>query len=382
MWNRPWRLAEGAAIGGGLLAAGAMLQLTIGAISWQSLSSPLNLIVLIVYLLVLGVAYTQRKRLYIVGWLMTRPAAVSALLFGVAVTLVMGLTGWDEMLSAWPFVLIYVWLMSIVGLIAIDRMRRLVCGPQVSSSRLATATSVMNHTGLFLAMVCGTLGNADMQRLHMTVKVGSPEWRATDAENPDGLCELPLAIELHSFTIDEYAPAYAIIDNETGKVMNDSPWTVEEDTLYDYAAPRPESESYVEWRSMGACTAAHVTAKREGTEVAGWVSCGSFMFPYRALRLDDRCSVVMPEREPKRFASDVTVYTQSGQKTDAVIEVNHPLQTEGWKIYQLSYDEALGRWSDTSVFELVRDPWLPWVYAGIFLMLAGAVMTFLTSRKR
>ena len=33
------------------------------------------------------------------------------------------------------------------------------------------------------------------------------------------------------------------------------------------------------------------------------------------------------------------------------------------------------------LFELVRDPWLPWVYAGIFLMLAGAVGLFIIPKN-
>ena len=134
---------------------------------------------------------------------------------------------------------------------------------------------------------------------------------------------------------------------------------------------------------MGACTAALVTATNEATgeKCSGWVSCGSFMFPYRALRINDRYSAVMPDREPRRYASEVTVYTRSGQSINATIEVNKPLEVEGWKIYQLSYDEKLGRWSDTSVFELVSDPWLPWVYAGIYMMLAGALLNFAISRK-
>ena len=80
--------------------------------------------------------------------------------------------------------------------------------------------------------------------------------------------------------------------------------------------------------------------------------------------------------------AQVTVYTKSGKSIDATIEVNRPLEVEGWKIYQLSYDERLGRWSDTSVFELVSDPWLEWVYVGIYLVLAGALLNFLTTRKR
>lgn len=245
MWNKPWRFAEGAAIGAGLVIVGMILQLSIGPINWQMLSAPLNLILLVAFLLALGVLCFLRKRLYIVSWTLTLHAAAPALVFGVALTLVMGLSGWDEMLSAWPFVLIYIWLMIIVGLVTIDRAMRLLTGKNVRLSRFATFTSLLNHAGLFMAMVCGTLGNADMQRLHMTVKVGNPEWRAVEADNHAKMHELPIAIELHSFSIDEYPPQYTVIDNETGQVLKEAPWQIVEDTLYDYAAPRPQSEEYV-----------------------------------------------------------------------------------------------------------------------------------------
>ena len=101
------------------------------------------------------------------------------------------------------------------------------------------------------------------------------------------------------------------------------------------------------------------------------------MFPYVSLPLSDSVSLVMPEPEPKRFASEVTVYTKEGERTDALIEVNKPLSIGGWKIYQLSYDETKGKWSRTSIFELVRDPWLPVVYAGILMMLLGSVCLFI-----
>lgn len=89
----------------------------------------------------------------------------------------------------------------------------------------------------------------------------------------------------------------------------------------------------------------------------------------------------MLDREPKRFASEVLMYGQSGVKMDTVVEVNKPVEIEGWKVYQLSYDEEKGRWSDVSVFELVTDPWLPWVYAGIIMMIAGVVFMFIFSSK-
>ena len=37
----------------------------------------------------------------------------------------------------------------------------------------------------------------------------------------------------------------------------------------------------------------------------------------------------------------------------------------------------MGKWSNLSVFELVRDPWLPAVYFGIYMILMGAVLMFI-----
>lgn len=399
MWTKPWKLAEGAAIGGGLIVVGLVLQFTVGPINWSLLAYPFNAVLLLFYLLALTALYVGRRLLYPVEWTMSVYAAVPAIAYCVIVTLALGLSGWDEMLHSWPFVLIYIWLMSITSLITLRRLLHLRRGSVVRN-----LTFLCNHLGLFMAMVCGTLGHADMQRLRLTARIGQPEWRAVDTESqrmPPAVVELPLAIELHHFTIEEYPPRYVIISNETGRIVDNAPWTIRQDTLLEYAAivygtrdslGHQNMECYVEWPSMGACTAAYVTATRQASDVSaqspvsapsisGWVSCGSFMFPYKALRLDSLHSVVMPEREPKRYASDISVYTENNEKLAATIEVNKPLEVDGWKIYQLSYDEKLGRWSDTSVFELVRDPWLPYVYTGIILMLVGGLFIFLTAGR-
>lgn len=76
---------------------------------------------------------------------------------------------------------------------------------------------------------------------------------------------------------------------------------------------------------------------------------------------------------PKRFASDITVYTEDGKTIPGTVEVNKPLKVNGWKIYQYGYDVRMGPESTYSVFQLVRDPWIFWVYLGIFMMIAGAL---------
>ena len=71
---------------------------------------------------------------------------------------------------------------------------------------------------------------------------------------------------------------------------------------------------------------------------------------------------------PRRFASDISVYPEEGPSVRATVEVNHPLKVGDWYIYQYGSDILL----------LVKDPWLPAVYVGIILMMAGALAVLVT----
>ena len=393
MWSKPYKIKEGIAIGIGLFLVGLLLEFTVGSIDWDKFSSPINIIVLALYILFLFSCYLLRKKVYVIEWTMTLWSAIPSMCFSALYTIFFGITNWTEILSFWPFVLTYLWMMNCIGLISIRRIIKLFSGKISLREKLTRDVPfVLNHLGLFIALTAGTLGNADLEKYDMTTQVGTPEWRVTfsDMEKAKkagtATKELPLAIELHDFSIEEYPIQLVVLDNETGKKVETSDWVAEADSLFDYAAPKEMADSasvFVRWPSLGATSAAHVVARnnKTGATVEGWVSNGSFMFPFRALRLDKDYSIVMPEREPKRFASDVTVYCESGEKVDATIEVNKPLEIAGWKIYQLSYDEAMGRWSTTSVFQLVRDPWLPYVYLGIYMMLLGAVCLFVIPKR-
>ncbi len=407
MWKKPWGYREGATIAAGLLLTGILLQGSVGKIDWELLSWPVNIILLLVYIIVLAMVSGLSGRIYLFRWLGSYAAAVTSLAAVVVMTVIMGLIrqtgpqtvsgvapwlGFSQMLSAWPFALLFTWLITVLGLTAFRHLYPF---------RWRNIPFLLNHLGLFVAVVAAVLGNADLQRLKMTTVVGKAEWRAYNEAGQQS--ELPLAIELQHFTIDEYPPKLMLIDNGTGKVLPEGkPEHLllgsgeQEGQLADWRirVVRQMAESarvatedtvkFVAFHSIGATYAVYIEADNRLTGVRreGWVSCGSFLFPYKALRLDEQVSLVMPEREPQRFASDVKLYTQSGRKLEAVIEVNRPLTVEGWKVYQLSYDESKGKWSDISVFELVRDPWLPLVYIGIWMLIAGAVWMFVTASKR
>ena len=282
-------MTVGGAICCGLVVIGLMLQMVAGPVRWDMMAWPVNVILLTLLLFDIGLMHLCRKRVRFFRWMATLQAGIPALVACIMMTMLMGVTrqvpvghihsdpiGITDMLSFWPFVLVYVWLTILLGMVCLSRFFH---------PAWRNIPFLLNHLGLFIALVAGTLGNADMQRLRMIAQEGKREWRAIDVHHR--LHELPMAIELHDFSIEE-SPTFS-------------------------------------------------------------------------------------------YLSDVTVYTKSGIIVRDTIRVNKPLSVEGWKIYQYSYDETKGGMSDISIFELVRDPWLPYVYLGIFMMLAGAVWLFLKS---
>jgi hypothetical protein len=405
MWKKPWNYKEGLFIGLGLLIAGEALQFSIGSIRWSLLAAPVNLIAGAVYLIALLGMFFTRKRVYLFRWLSTPVSAAASLLWTAAITVVMGfirqqpagaeahhtLFGFTQMTGNWAFVLLYFWMMTSLGLTI---LRTAV------PFRRREVPFLLCHIGLFIALGTATLGSADMRRLRMTVPVGKTEWRASNEENKQE--ELPIAIELKQFSMDEYPPKLMMIDNATGEVLpKGSPYSllledsltegmvgdwhiqIEEHIPLAAAVMGKDTVRFVPFPSEGGTYAVRLQAvNRQGVTRSGWVSCGSFTFPYKTLKLDSLTSLVMPDREPKRFASDVKVYTKAGDMKEGTIEVNHPMRIGGWDIYQLSYDAEKGRWSEISVFELVRDPSLPIVYIGIALLALGAIGMFLGTGKR
>lgn len=70
--------------------------------------------------------------------------------------------------------------------------------------------SLLYHTGLLFVLVTAVLGGAGMRHLKMTCYKRRPEWRATDGRIR--MHELPITIQLDSFTIDQYPPKLLVTD--------------------------------------------------------------------------------------------------------------------------------------------------------------------------
>lgn len=202
MWTKPWTMKEGFLIGGGLIAAGLALELSVGPVNWDAFAWPANGIVLGGFLILIAIIWALRKRLCGCQFIGTYKAAIPTMVYAVVLTIIMGLTrqetngSWlNNMLSFWPFVLIYVMMAVILGQVVIRRLTHL-------TNWKRDIPFLLNHLGLFLAMTTATLGNADMQRLKMITSQGEPEWRALTQEG--AVKEMPLAIELKQFIMETY----------------------------------------------------------------------------------------------------------------------------------------------------------------------------------
>ena len=413
IWEKPWSYTEGFIVAGGIVLAGLLLQLLLGNIRPADFGSPVNITVGALFVAGLLCCHFLLRDNHVVRWLSGVRSTVPALLVMLLFTVILGLTpqfsvyepqeqlpnnifsrmGWYRMTTSWAFVFLSFYILVILGLTVLRKTRK--------SQSWRLIGFYLNHVGLFFALGGGLLGSGDMQRYTMTVVEGNTEWRAHDALG--NLKELPVAIELDTFIIEEYPPKLVVIDNRTGKILpvnrpesymferlgkstqlNGN--TVEVLAYIPQAAVVRDSAftSVVPMLMDGAATALKVRVTNPSLKapVEGWVSNGSYLFPYQVLYIDETSSVAMPLQEVKKYTSQVTVFTEAGHRKKANIEVNKPLSIEDWIIYQYGYDEKMGRYSKTSVFELVRDPWLPLVYTGIFMLLAGALFLFIAGPKK
>ena len=182
MWTKPWNMKEGFLIGGGLIFAGLMLELSVGPVKWDAFAWPANGIVLAVFLAIIDYLFLLRKKVYAFQFIGTYHAAIPAMVYAVVLTVIMGLTRqqvngtWlNNMLSFWPFVLIYVYITVILGLTIHRRLRQIFRGEW---SMKRDVPFLLNHLGLFIALTTATLGNADIQRQEARISAHHLDHRA------------------------------------------------------------------------------------------------------------------------------------------------------------------------------------------------------------
>ncbi len=400
IWERPWGYKEGFVVAVTILLLGFILEYsTNGAGVENLLSYPNNVYIATALVSVLTLSFIFKRNSAVIEWLSGVPAAISSVGVLLLVSLLMGLTlqydrnapdiirklGLSHVITSWPYLLANLFILTSLGYTTIKNL--------AAFKRKKTGI-IVSHLGLWIVLFAANFGSPQVQRLQMEIPEGGISNTAID-RGTNQVYTMPFAIKLIDFVLEEYNPKLVLVNNKTGRIyQSDVNNSIEADTgatglvqgwtitveKYIYTSAKAGSHYYF-INEPGAAPSAFVNASKNNQNIEGWVSCGSFNRPYESLRLNEEYSLIMLFPEPKEFTSIIEIFRDDEDKETVHLQVNKPTKSDGWKIYQLSYDSELGRWSNVTVLELIKDPWLPLVYFGIFLMLAGAVYIFWVGSK-
>lgn len=405
MWQRPWGYPESIAATCGILFVGALQQFVLGEFNFYLLASPVNLWSGLLIILLNTTSLWLRKTSFI-KWFTGIPFSVCLISALLLLSLIMGLTpqhtnsdphraitflgrlGFNNMTHSWPFILIYFITLLSLGSLITWRLYRF---------KWSDYAFYLNHIGLWLVLFASGLGYADMARYVMYVREGEVEWRVYDEEK--NIKELPIAIKLNDFDMEEYPPKLTVIDRQSGEVLplgNPDYYQIDIQTPYGklngweieveeylHHAVRSSDSTYRDVPMPGSTPAVRIKAvSTEGIKREGWVCGGNQAQLYMTLALNEQQCVVMTAPEHKRYMSDIEVFTSGGAISKGMLEVNKPMRMGSWIIYQYGYDEKAGRLSSYSSMELVYDPWIAPVYLGFLFIALGAIAMILTGKRK
>jgi len=399
MWREPWDYKEGFTIAIVLVVLGFIMELIIGNNSVRLPSWPTNFIILIFFIAYL--VYTANfVKHHIIRFFSTTAAAISSTVVFTALILIMGFVPQDEtripdfvarlgignIKSSYAYLFSSLYLITVLGFTIVKRLKNF---------NLRNIAFFLNHAGLWIILATASLGSSDMVRLRMQIDEGQTAMVAMDQYSNQ--YQLPFGIQLLDFKLTEYPPNLILYSSkdgkpvyekekgleevEEGKSFNVEGWTVTIDEFLPMA--KMKEDLFYKDTTLGATHAAYITAIKDTDTVKGWISPGNAFFKIIYLPLGDQYDITMTYPMAKEYESEVKIFIMpEGEVRKEKISVNKPIKVKGYKIYQSGYDDVMGRWSFISGFELIRDPWLPVVYTGFFMVLLGALYLLWTGKKQ
>lgn len=397
--KRQWKYRESFIILLMLLAVGFLLELLTKKHSISLPQMPFSLYVGCMFATGIILLYLNYRNTLFIEWLSGIPAAISAIAGYLAFLLCIGLIkqkttysgilqdlGLTHIKVSYPFILIQIYLLTILGVATLKRLFPI---------RLKNIAFFLSHLGLWITMVSAGLGSGDLKRLHINLLENENESNIGLSAN-DEMFKLPFSAKLLDFTIEEYSPTLVIKDRE-GKICPDSPRpapSADKGGVVRYKNWFIYIEKYIPnavfdstFRSTdlpGSYPVAYleVVDIKQKKKSSGWISVGNLYQEPLYFWLDSTNFVAFTLPYPKRIYSKLAIAHDSTASDTVMLEVNKPIEIEGWKLYQSSYDLSKGKWSTLSVLEAVKDPWLPVVYAGLVTLFIGTFLMIWTGKNK
>ena len=394
LWQFPWRYKEGFILTTGLWIVGLLIESLSGHRSIRFPGWPFHIEMGFGITVLLIIIHLLYKDSALIKWLSSVPASISSIVLFTILLLAMGLIpqqsvksngtihilGLDRIHNSWPFLLSTIMLFTSLSFTILKRFK-----PPFKKNIFF----LLNHLGLWLIIFAVSVGASDTKDLFMQLEKNTTTIVGTDDQNQT--YKMPFQMKLLDFSIQLFPPKIALFDNYTGKInvkdkrnlflikKNASEkildWTI---AIKEFIpSVKEDSSGYYASNDTGSAPAAFVTVYQNEKQITkGWITSGGLKVKPKYLEIDNNYSIAMTIPEPERYSSKI-VYTIDKHHYDTTsIEVNNPLKIGSWKIYQMSYDKEKGQWSTISIMEAIQDPWLPIIYAGIFMLFGVASYLF------
>jgi len=402
-WQFPWLYGESFVISFALIIIGLAIEILNLGKGVPSPCFPYNIFIIILLIVLIPLLYFLFHKNTIIKWLSSVPAATASIISVVILALIMGiipqndkgdisylkLIGFNHIFQSWAFAFSCLNLIIVLGFTIVKR---------ISCFKLQSIGFLFNHLGLWIIMVSALLGSGDVKKLNFYCYLNEPTNIAYNSAFKT--YSMPFAIQLEKFEIEEYPPYLVLFDNNSGKILDDKnkmkcevikdqKYKIKNYDIYikNYINESIiKDDSCIKSKDIGSFQSAYLIVKDINSKniTKGWVSCGSYKYPPGFLKVDKKYSVAIAEPETKKYRSFLKILEEENADTkydNITIEVNKPFNYKGWKLYQYSYNADLGKWSDYSVIQAVYDPWLNFVYLGIYMLIIGAVFMFWHGKK-
>lgn len=396
-WEKPWSYKESAAIIAGLMIIGVMLDILSAAIVKMPVY-PYNAILGLVFIALIPCVYFSFRKIYAVRWLSEVPPCLGAIVLFSFIALAMAVVPQvsedqptmvlklNKLQGSWLFTISSIYLLITLGFVVVRR---------ISTFKVADIGFVASHLGMWIVVMAAGLSSSDLKRFQIAVEEGQTVNMSYDKDY--SWHTLPFAIKLNDFRIDEFPAKLALVKSATmeieNKVKNNLPLIEKGKTFklknfsieiveYLPSAKADSSKGFVVSEDSLAVQAAFVKCfnNKTGQTKETWINSSSPVQSASVFYLDSVYLLAMTLPEPKKFSSKIEILVHKDIKKNILLEVNKPFAVAGWKLYQTGYDKEKGKFSKLSIIEAVRDPWIPAVYLGIILSMAGIIISFWTKK--
>ena len=368
------------------------------SINISLLRFPLNGIILLFLILTIIIGHYYFRNNSIVKWLSSTKAAISSIVGFSVISLLMGFIsqgtttnsfvshlGLNNISFGWAYIFALLFLVLALGFATVKRIYPL---------KKQNFWYILNHLGLWITLVAANFGFAD--QVHLRMNVSDADYSNFAFDESGMIHELPFRVKQTNFKLENYNPKLTVIDKKTSmyslktgkntiEVKENARLTIENwsiSILKNYNSARNLRNNILPFDSVGCAPAALVSVENLITKEKkqGWISSGNPLIDRTSIELDNLHTLVMLPPMTKEMS--LTLNVKSANKSSVkTIAVNSPQKVDGWKMYIFSFNEQKGKWSNTSVIELIKDPWQPFVFLGLGMMIIGSFFVFWRGKK-